>query len=526
MSVVVEAFLEAWSESGPEGFTLDEHHAFSLLFTLAVHIPGPGGSPGLAARARVLGVFFEPAEARQGSPKFAEVLRAKDGRVHLLDFWRGLSEVAGIVGADLVEPKESCSDMIRDLERLRDRLLELFHAEHVESISASDLSVEVLRNGRESNFCDFWREASECIASHKIDVFGLEELTELLLSWLHDAVMFLHEPAVNLRTGMLPVNLRTGMLPLDFDDVASASGSDTLLCPPDLQSTLHPGSFMASAALVLDMKEHWRAAGLLGGTGRVGSQLGSSRCSPVSEMAPLLEQSMEEAAAAAPDSPKPPDDIGTLPVLNVVPPGAPPALNIMNPRTAMVPLLGTTAGISLQSSGVGLEVSLHIYDVSRQASIQRLNSFLANKKSPLKLGGVFHAGVEVNGCEWSFGSTQNPAASGVSCVDPREDPQHHFRQTIPLERTLLSEREVDELISRLRGEYLGGDYDLLRKNCCHFCDDLCQKLGVGRVPGWVYRLARIGTRIDDVKLRSRAGARRCGGMANLTYIALSEDEPS
>lgn len=524
MSAVVEAFLEAWSESGPEGFTLDEHHAFSLLFTLAAHIPGPGGSLGLAARARALGVFFAPAEAREGAPKFAEVLRAKDGRVHFLDFWRGLSEVASIVGADMVERKEACSDMIRDLERLRDDLLERFHAGHVESISAADLSVEVMRNGSESSFCDFWREASECIALHRVDVFGLVELTELLLSWLHDAVMFLHEPAVNLRTGMLPVNLRTGMLPLDFDDVASASGSDTLLSPPDLHTTLRPGSFMASAALVLDMKEHWRAAGLLEVTGRVGSQLGSSRCSPVSEMAPLLEESMEEAAAA-PDSPSPPDDMGILPVFNLVPPGAPPALNIINPRTAMVPLLGTT-GVSLQSSGVGLEVSLHIYDVSRQASIQRLNSFLANKKSPFKLGGIFHAGVEVNGCEWSFGSTHDPAASGISCVDPKEDPQHHFKQTVPLERTPLSEREVDELISSLRGEYLGGDYNLLRKNCCHFCDDLCQKLGVGRVPGWVYRLARIGARIDDVKLRSRGGAGRRGGFANRTYIALGEDDPS
>lgn len=540
MSAVVEVFLEAWGESDPVGFTLDERHASSLLFTLGAHIPGPGGSLGLAARARALSVLFVPAEwgARDRAANITDLLRAKDGRVHFLYFWRALSEVARLVGADPVEHKEPSGDMIQDLERLRDHLLQLFEADDTESISASDLAGVVMRNGSESSFGDFWREASECIAASQSssDSFGLEELTELLLSWLHDAVMWLHEPVANLRTGMLPVNLRTGMLPMDFDDVASLSGADTLFSPQK-DTTLRPGCFMASAALVLDMKEHWRAAGLLGVTGQPRSHVGSSRCSPVSSLAPLLEESLEEAAAAPepPKSPKPsppddsdspfaPNDAGTLPALNLIPPGAPPAMNIINPRTAMVPLLGSS-GVSLQSSGVGLEVFLHIYDVSKQASIQRLNGFLAHRKSPVKFGGVFHAGVEVNGCEWSYGSTHDPAVSGVTCVDPKEDPQHHFRQTVTLERTSLSEREVDEVISSLREEYLGGDYNLLRRNCCHFSDDLCQRLGVGRIPGWVYRLSRIGARIDDVKPRARrGGAGRRGGGANRTYVALEEDD--
>merc|ERR1719433_2554786 len=54
-------------------------------------------------------------------------------------------------------------------------------------------------------------------------------------------------------------------------------------------------------------------------------------------------------------------------------------------------------GIASSPSGSeGLPVHLHIYDVTREQSIQRINSILAHESSPLKLGGIFHAGVEVN----------------------------------------------------------------------------------------------------------------------------------
>mmetsp|Transcript_31551 Transcript_31551/g.97002 ORF Transcript_31551/g.97002 Transcript_31551/m.97002 type:complete len:114 (-) Transcript_31551:76-417(-) len=93
-------------------------------------------------------------------------------------------------------------------------------------------------------------------------------------------------------------------------------------------------------------------------------------------------------------------------------------------------------------------------------------------------------------------------------MDPRADPQHHFRETVELPPTPLSEDEVDRLTEQLQREYLGCQYDLLRRNCCHFADDFCQRLGVGRIPGWVYRLARIGARIDSV-LKPMQGLPRC-----------------
>lgn len=144
----------------------------------------------------------------------------------------------------------------------------------------------------------------------------------------------------------------------------------------------------------------------------------------------------------------------------------------------------------------GRPVRLSIYDVSQSESVQKLNSIFAHRNAPLKLLGVFHAGVEVDGLEWSFGFACKQ--TGVVCSKPREHRQHHYRQTIELRATQIDPDKIASIISELIEEYPGEGYDLLRRNCCHFADDFCQRLGVGSIPGWIYRLARIGANVDTL----------------------------
>eukprot|EP00931_Biecheleriopsis_adriatica_P059110 TRINITY_DN35315_c0_g1_i1.p1 TRINITY_DN35315_c0_g1~~TRINITY_DN35315_c0_g1_i1.p1 ORF type:complete len:430 (+),score=101.67 TRINITY_DN35315_c0_g1_i1:47-1291(+) len=146
----------------------------------------------------------------------------------------------------------------------------------------------------------------------------------------------------------------------------------------------------------------------------------------------------------------------------------------------------------------GLRVKLHVYDVSQEQSIQKINRVLAHKHSPLKLGGVFHAGVEVNGLEWSFGFSESETHPGVSCVEPRTHPQHHYRQTVDMGCTKVAAEDIADIITSLIEEYPGDDYELLRRNCCHFADDFTRRLGVGHIPGWVIRLARMGAGVDSL----------------------------
>jgi len=147
---------------------------------------------------------------------------------------------------------------------------------------------------------------------------------------------------------------------------------------------------------------------------------------------------------------------------------------------------------------VGFVVFLHVYDLSNRSSIQWLNHAFGPKFSPLKFGGVFHAGVEVNYHEFSFG------AFGMHVsTTPRTNWDHHYRQTVRLPRTQFNAKEIFGIVQDLQKDYSGEEYDLLRLNCCHFADDFCQRLGVGRIPRWVGRFARIGVRMSCLLFMGR-----------------------
>lgn len=145
-----------------------------------------------------------------------------------------------------------------------------------------------------------------------------------------------------------------------------------------------------------------------------------------------------------------------------------------------------------------LPVRLHIYDVSHEDTIMQINHVFARKDSSFKFGGAFHVGVEVNNMEWCFGFSQSDTKPGVACIMPRSHPNHRFRQTVFLGYSKLSADAVANVISDLLEQYPGPDYDLLTRNCCHFADDFCCRLGVGHIPGWIHRFADIGTHVVDI----------------------------
>mmetsp|Transcript_27118 Transcript_27118/g.64830 ORF Transcript_27118/g.64830 Transcript_27118/m.64830 type:complete len:100 (+) Transcript_27118:2280-2579(+) len=48
-------------------------------------------------------------------------------------------------------------------------------------------------------------------------------------------------------------------------------------------------------------------------------------------------------------------------------------------------------------------------------------------------------------------------------------------------------------------QYMGTDYDLLRKNCCSFAKDACVQLGIRQeeIPSWFHNLAQTGAMTHD-----------------------------
>jgi len=144
----------------------------------------------------------------------------------------------------------------------------------------------------------------------------------------------------------------------------------------------------------------------------------------------------------------------------------------------------------------GIPVFLNVYDVSSNYQTQLLNAIFANKSAPYRMGGIFHAGIEVAGREWTFGFIGE--GSGVKCREPRTDPQHHYRESVRLPNTRLSEEDVVGLLDELQDLYMGTSYSLLQRNCCHFAEDFCLRLGVGPLPAWLHRWGRAGDSVRKV----------------------------
>eukprot|EP00762_Andalucia_godoyi_P003043 ANDGO_04169.mRNA.1 DeSI-like protein At4g17486 len=106
--------------------------------------------------------------------------------------------------------------------------------------------------------------------------------------------------------------------------------------------------------------------------------------------------------------------------------------------------------------------------------------------------GVFHSGIEVYGVEYSFGGGLG-SATGVFGIEPRSAEGVVFRETVVLGETKLSRSEVERIVWDMARDWPSNSYDLLERNCNVFSDALAQRiLGVG-VPGFVNRLARVGS---------------------------------
>jgi hypothetical protein len=203
-----------------------------------------------------------------------------------------------------------------------------------------------------------------------------------------------------------------------------------------------------------------------------------------------------------------------------------------------------------QSSGSSSPTStnhilLHVYDLIEKDTLMMLPPFgcvveigkcFADMNSALHtLGtGAYHVGVEINGVEYAFGATSVPNQTGVFTCYPRLSPGYQYRTTIDLgDRPLMRRswvsvpkrcttvtaadqsskdssmtvyRQVQvfvdgrQVMKEMAADYMGTDYDILRKNCCTFARDACLRMGVPpeEIPSWFRNLAESGAATQDL----------------------------
>lgn len=136
-------------------------------------------------------------------------------------------------------------------------------------------------------------------------------------------------------------------------------------------------------------------------------------------------------------------------------------------------------------------VLVNLYEISGFDSI---NWLTASERLPI--GGALHAGVQVYDREWSYGGGSG-SKTGILCGLPRKNRQHRFRETISLSRTVLTDKEVAQVIGELIELWPAHEYHWLHRNCLSFANEFCERLGVDQLPAWIDRFARGASAVEN-----------------------------
>ncbi|XP_052157537.1 deSI-like protein At4g17486 [Oryza glaberrima] len=153
---------------------------------------------------------------------------------------------------------------------------------------------------------------------------------------------------------------------------------------------------------------------------------------------------------------------------------------------------------ALSASSSSSPVYLNVYDVTPANGYARWLGL-----------GVYHSGVQVHGVEYAYGA-HDGAGSGIFEVAPRRCPGYAFREAILVGTTELTRAEVRAVMADLAADFPGDAYNLVSRNCNHFCDAACRRLVRARIPRWVNRLAKIGVVFTCVIPGNGAAVRRKG----------------
>ncbi|KAK9109966.1 hypothetical protein Sjap_018026 [Stephania japonica] len=103
---------------------------------------------------------------------------------------------------------------------------------------------------------------------------------------------------------------------------------------------------------------------------------------------------------------------------------------------------------------------------------------------------LYHSGIQVHGVEYEFGG-HDSRSTGIFKRKPRECHELTFRKSILIGRTDLGPHEVHKFMEELSKSYTRTSYNLITKNCNHFCNDVSLRLTGKRIPRYINRLAKI-----------------------------------
>lgn len=145
------------------------------------------------------------------------------------------------------------------------------------------------------------------------------------------------------------------------------------------------------------------------------------------------------------------------------------------------------------------EVTINVYDLLPPSP---LSTILWTLGASLHHSGValsFPSAPHRPSIEYAYGGHSTPAKTGVYHTPPLATPPGAtFRCSILHGICFLSPEEIEAVVQRVAGRFLGREYDLLSRNCNHFTSELCAELTGRKAPGWLNRAAGVGGRVPCV----------------------------
>jgi hypothetical protein len=111
--------------------------------------------------------------------------------------------------------------------------------------------------------------------------------------------------------------------------------------------------------------------------------------------------------------------------------------------------------------------------------------------------GVHHTGLEVYGTEYMFAGGEGAGGSGIHPQPPRVSPPGSpwlYDKTVKVGVTTMTRTQIQDLVSRMGGEFPANSYHIMGRNCNHFTDALAKRITTTKagIPSWVNRTANLG----------------------------------
>ncbi|KAH0570359.1 PPPDE putative peptidase domain-containing protein [Spironucleus salmonicida] len=131
--------------------------------------------------------------------------------------------------------------------------------------------------------------------------------------------------------------------------------------------------------------------------------------------------------------------------------------------------------------------------ISVLINLYELSPVLSPTKS---LGiGVFHSAVEIGGYEIAYGGTRCEG-TGIFFAKPLTVPHPaRFFKQINMGPSKLNCTQIADFLIKNKDIFSGLSYHIIQKNCNHFSEFLSKKLSGKKLPEYVNRIAKIGSKM-------------------------------